>query len=299
MLKTPISGSNLTWLWMHDTGERPVLDEKAAVDTVLVLSEWHKQHIAGLYPFAADKLLVVGNGIDPERFKHALQGGVKALARDPATGNLLGAMGEVIGHERHHQRFIYASSPDRGLAQVLDYWPDIKKALPEAELRIAYGWAIYDAMGGNSDFKRAVMKQAALSEGVKWLGRVNQSDLAREYAEASVMLYPGPHDFLETFCISAIEAQAAGCVPVTRDNGALPETNKHGVILPNDSSREAWIRAAIEATSTSTAKRERMSEWAREQTWARVATRIVGRAMADTRKKFPEEQEQKVEATAD
>jgi glycosyltransferase involved in cell wall biosynthesis len=265
---TPIAADQ-TYLWMHDTDAGAALTEERAkkIDTVLVLSRWHRSHILQTYPFLSDdRLTVIGNGIEAERF--ADQAGRK----------------DVV---------IYSSSPDRGLEQALTYWPKIR-AKTGAELRIFYGWDTWDKMGGDARLpghKQKIMDLAE-QEGVVWRGRVGQAELAREMMEAKALFYPGPHPFHETFCITALEAQAAGCVPVTRDNGALPETNKHGIVVPNDAPAKQWVAAIQEALTTDEQTRAKMRRWAAEQTWAAVADRVMERSIAVNNRK--QQQESKV-----
>jgi glycosyltransferase involved in cell wall biosynthesis len=206
-----------------------------------------------MYPFLVDKCFVVGNGLDASRFDGA----------------------EVRGEHR----FVYASSPDRGLEQALNYWPKIKEALPDAEFHIYYGWQNYERMNAPREYQRHIM-ELAQQPGVVWRGRVGQQQLAKELMQSSVLFYPGPHTFNETFCIAALEAQAAGCVPVTRDNGALPETNSRGVLVPNDASPEEWVDAAVKATGTHDRRRTFLHEWAITQSWALVADRLLAKVRA-------------------
>ena len=124
------------------------------------------------------------------------------------------------------------------------------------------------------------MLRLSKQEGINWRGRIGQRELAREMMRSSVLLYPGPHDFCETFCITALESQAAGCVPVTRDNGALPETNAHGIVLPNASDTEKWVTAIQEARSRTEDERTTMRLWAMTKTWREVANRILTWAIA-------------------
>lgn len=208
------------------------------------------------------EIVVVGNGIDPTRFEGK--------------------------EERVRTRIAYASSPDRGLEQALTYWPRIREIEPEAELHIFYGWENYDLMGAPQEFKRRI-KKAAAQPGVVWRGRLGQRALARELMKCSVLFYPGPHPFEETFGITFVEAQAAGCVPVTRNNGALPETNKMGSIVGNDASPEQWVSALVDALGTSKRRRAAMSEWARGATWRRVADTMVKRALALTQREHERE----------
>jgi len=169
---------------------------------------------------------------------------------------------------------VYTSSPDRGLEQALTYWPKIREALPDAEFHIFYGFENFDRMNGPQEYKRRII-DLANQPGVVWRGRMGQKELAKELMQASVMFYPGPHTFNETFCIAALEAQAAGCVPVTRDNGALPETNSRGVLVPNDAPESEWVDAAVKATGTHDKRRAFLSEWAKTQTWAAVCDRLL------------------------
>jgi hypothetical protein len=199
------------------------------------------------------EIFIVGNGLDPSRFEQAV--------------------------DRNVHRFVYTSSPDRGLEQALNYWPKIKEALPDAELHIYYGFESYRRMRGVDGYEGHIMRLAQ-QPGVVWRGRVGQKALAKELMQASVLFYPGPHTFNETYCIAALEAQAAGCVPVTRDNGALPETNSRGVLVPNDASPEEWVDAAVKATGTHDRRRTFISEWARTQTWGLVADRLLAKVRA-------------------
>ena len=130
---------------------------------------------------------------------------------------------------------------------------------------------------------RTYIERLAQQLGISWRGRVGQRVLATELLRADAMLYPGPHDFCETYGITFLEAQAAGCVPVTRDNGALPETNAHGITLPNESSEDEWVSAVQAALDYSDEERAKMRDWAKTQTWDSVADRVVAWAAATER----------------
>jgi glycosyltransferase involved in cell wall biosynthesis len=62
----------------------------------------------------------------------------------------------------------------------------------------------------------------ATTPGVYNHGRVGQDEIAQSYLRSQLWLYPT--DFLETSCITAMEAQVAGCKIVATRCGALPET---------------------------------------------------------------------------
>lgn len=264
--------AQMKYLWMHDTDAGPNLTEERAkkIDGVMALSKWHVDHLTEMYPFLDGKCFIVGNGIDPKRFWEDRW--------DP------------LAYVRNPHKFVYLSSPDRGLLKALEIWPRIKAELSDAEFHIFYGWENYDKMRGSQEWKLSVMA-AARQPGVVWRGRIGQKALAQELMQSSVMLYPSD-PFCETFCIAALEAQAAGCVPVTRDNGALPETNARGILVPNDASDEAWCTSAVKATETKDSRRQFLHEWAITQSWDAVAVRL----MNNMRSRMPKEP---VEAAAE
>ncbi len=222
-------------LWMHDTdaGDRLTPARAARFRRIVVLTEWHRDHMLKTYPFLdPERLVIIGNGVDFERF------------REPA---------EV---EREPYRVIYTSSPDRGLDTLLErIWPSIVERVPEAELHIYYGWDTFDVVAQVRphllEFRERVAKALLTSRNVVNHGRVDQATLARELRRATVWLYPTY--FTETFCISAVEAQLAGVIPVTNSLAALGEVVKSGVILEpglSDERIEDYIEATVNLLTT-------------------------------------------------
>lgn len=204
-------------VWLHDVNLGPgVWDGEWGsrvdkVDGIICLTPWHASHTARVYPETAGKLVIVPNGVDLSRF----------------TG---------ISTERQRGRFVYSSSPDRGLPNLLAMWEPLKEKIPEAELHIYYGWdsidKIVQRIGPNhpqgkflSSLKGTIIGQieqhGGEDAGLYWEGRIQQGELAKHFMMADMWLYPT--DFLETFCITAIETMAAGMVPITSGVGALQD----------------------------------------------------------------------------
>ena len=241
------------WLWFHDIHrwQRFTPEIASEIDALVVLSQWHVNFIKATYPFLKDaevidmdkniltyddcetqgswytdakashlpKLVILGNGIDTERFSE-------------------------LTEKRIPHRFIWLSSPDRGLEQVLDLWPLLKKALPDAELNIYYGWEYFDSALSDPhyrSFKEKIRKLVG-QPGVEWRGRIGQAELARELMKADCLLYPPPHGFRETYGIAFLEAQAAGVLCFYRKNGALGETiGDRGIPLENNMTQEEIV----------------------------------------------------------
>jgi len=229
------------FLWMHDTDIGAVSSERLAGTTIIALSDWQMAHLREVYPGA--RIVKSGNGIVPSRFD------------------------QKVKREPYH--LIWASSPDRGLEPILREWPKIRAEFPKATLSVFYG----------SDLARKVRPQAMeridkllQQPGIEVRGRVDQTTLAREYLRSDVLVYqsvlPEGSLFHETYCIMVVEAQAAGCVPITHSHGALSETNATGI-----QTDDVWA-ALRRFWKMPKAERERMRErgrvWAREQTWERI-----------------------------
>jgi len=114
---------------------------------------------------------------------------------------------------------IYASSYDRGIPYMLKFgWPKIKKACPDAYLRIYYGWNGFDAVQPktkDTQLYKKVISDLMEQDGVKECGRIPQKELLMEKAKANIHWYTG--DFQEIDCISVRESASVGCIPVVSE----------------------------------------------------------------------------------
>lgn len=205
---------------MHDVGnaEDFTPERIARMDHFFVKTQYHRS----LYPNVPDeKIVVVGNGIDLSRFDMEM--------------------------ERNPKKIIYSSAPNRGLEHLLDWWPDIRKEVPDAELHVFYGWETFDKLEHDNpkamEWMRS-MKRKMQQDGITYHGRVGQKELAKEMLLSGVWVYPT--EFPEIDCITAREMQAAGVYPITSGFAALEETQVTGKkILAMD--KEAYVQAIKEA----------------------------------------------------
>lgn len=148
----------------------------------------------------------------------------------------------------------------------------------EATLDIYFGRETYGTMDAKS--LEVLVEDIRLLRplGVREMGKVGHIALARALESASILAYPCNTE-TETYCISVVKAQAAGCIPATVDIGALRETvdpslNLLRPIKENGDKREfiANIINLISKAKTGTIgkHRERMRKFAMERTWKRT-----------------------------
>lgn len=195
------------FIWLHDVPYQGLFTAKnvSNFDKVIVLSEYHKSLLPECVP--EEKIIVSSNGIDLSHFPDS-------KVRNP-------------------RRIIYTSSYDRGIEHLLRMWGDIRKEVPSAQLEIFYGWDTYDRMvktGARDGRFKELMVKLMSQPGVTEHGRVGHKELAKEFLRSGIYVYPC--HFEEISCISAMKAQAAGCVPVVVNYAALQETVKAGIRIP-------------------------------------------------------------------
>jgi glycosyltransferase involved in cell wall biosynthesis len=217
MLEMPIP-ANMRILWCHDVQceGRWTRARAALADQVWVLSNFHASTLPSwVRAELGSRLIVTRNGIDRGLFKEAL-----SLAKG----------------KRNPRKIIYASSPDRGVMSAIRIFQAAN--IPGATLHIFYGftkmyldnaaryeYAHVPDLGQDTNLYRymqGVHQAIDADDRIVMPGRVGWKQLAAEMVTAGVWLYPTR--FPEISCMSAMEAQAAGLVPVCTDYGALAET---------------------------------------------------------------------------
>ena len=181
---------------------------------------------------------------------------------------------------RNNKRVIYTSSYDRGLQHLLEMWPDIRKAVPDAELECFYGWQLFDKFYHNNPSSMAWKAKivSMLSQpGIVKHGRVPQPEMPNEMMQCGVFSYPT--HFGEINCISAIKAQAYGCEPVVVNYAALKETVQFGRKIDGDiydqETKDEYKKQLIDALNNpmSEEKRQEMMKWATEKyQWSKIAS---------------------------
>lgn len=195
--------------------------------------------------------------------------------------------------ERIPTRLIWASSPDRGLKETLDIFERAREQVPSLELHVFYGMDNIEKVCGGDRGKypwRESWKQydrACAMPGVTWRGRIGQDALAREWATAGIWLYPTW--FSETSCISCMEAQCYGAVPVSNPIWATGYNIKHGMFIqgaPNDPLVKArYVQAVVQLASNPQAQErirtEMMPEARQRLDWERFVDQWEGWVRAD------------------
>jgi glycosyltransferase involved in cell wall biosynthesis len=250
------------YLWLHDVMPEGEFTENRLnnLDKVIVLSQYHR----GLFPNIPDnKIWLSANGIDSEEFEGSET------------------------HERNPHKILFASSHVRGLAHILEIWPDVKKAVPDAEFHFFYGRDSFVAVHKDNPERLAWLE--GIEKRMKELpdvydhGKVSQDVIAEETMSSGIWAYPCP--FPEISCITAMKSQAGGAIPVASNFAALNETIQFGVKMPmlDNNGVGVWnkkiakeYKAALIDMLKDTAKQERirkeMIPWAKQNfSWTKVA----------------------------
>lgn len=237
-------------------------------DGFLAVSDWQADTISETSGFPREKITVIRNGIHLPFFDQPV--------------------------ERIEKRLIYTSTPFRGLELLPGIFKEIKKAHPDATLAIYSGTEVYQSeqsrqyLNQLTEKYRPVFTELEQIDGVTIYGNVIQSELAKALLASEILCYP--NTFAETSCISIMEAQAAGVIPVTSALAALPETvGAAGVLVHGTPGSADYIHNFISAINNllaDPATRKDRAQAARlyaqnEHSWQAVALRLE-RYLAET-----------------
>jgi protein O-GlcNAc transferase len=225
-------------LWTHHADDQPAVGNltdrahREALDGIAFVSRWQRDAYLSRFDLMPERCVVMPNAIGP------------------AFRELFGP-DERILDAKPEPILAYSSAPYRGLDLLLDVFPAIRAVVPAARLRIFSSMLTYQSRDKEPLYAQ-LYEQARQMPGVDYVGAVPQAELAAALKGAAVLAYP--NTFPETFCITALEALAAGCQVVSSDLGALPETMAGHARLVSwedgpEAYRDAFVAAVIEALS--------------------------------------------------
>ncbi len=188
--------------------------------------------------------------------------------------------------ERNPRKIIFASSPDRGLLQLLKIFRRARQWVHDLELVIAYGFdnieKIIASNPPTSQWRRLceAIKKEMNQPGVKWLGRIGQRELTRETLFSAMSVHCTL--FGETGFISGISEMACGAIPILIPTWAAGDYVRHGIWVhgdPDDPLTQARFVGEIFRLAGNPelqdAIRADMMPWARgEFSWERYIDRL-------------------------
>ena len=246
------------YVWAHDThllaygcdlSDTAILEKWSDyIDGCICQTQWHADEYARQYPTLQSRIHVINNGIDVTLFP-------------------------VIG-KKATNRFIYTSRTERGLSRILDIWPDIIAAVPDATLVIS----TYVAFPCNDDERRIQARIAQLNEShgkecIQHLGQLNHEKLYAEMGAAEYWLYPT--DWPETSCITAMEMLMSGVICLYYPVAGLTDTMGGCGIQIAHGTEVVALRKLADDSVAKEALRKQGREYAESCSWTNRAQQWI------------------------
>lgn len=190
--------------WLHDVMLKHPEGKYACPNFTgsFLLSKFHEKNITSCFDNYC-KTIICGNGVVLDQFEK----------ENKLEKKNLYSMG-------------YYSNYGRGLIVLLLLWERIKNRFPLAELHVCYGRETWKTVSDDILNKIIFLLEKYKNFGVFEHGKVGHLELANIMMNNSIWTYPCIN-LSETFCITAVKAQLAGCIPVINSIGALDETVKN------------------------------------------------------------------------
>ena len=264
----PLSYQGFTqnvYMVLHDLGPTGcVIPMHDKLKKVICLTKWHEDYFLQSFPMFKGKTDNLYYGVDNTRFK-------------PSSAKV-------------RNSFIYSSFPNRGLLPLLQMWPAIKRAVPDATLNVysdVNGKWVNEVAKEQMDEIRRILSGSGM-DGVTVHGWVSKDELAAAWGRADFWLYPCI--FKETFCLTALEAAASKTFAIAAPLAALNETvGDRGILVPGEPLEPAWQSQAlrelcliISDPSRKNSLINRNYKWAVESTWEARGKEFIARYLNDT-----------------
>ena len=254
------------YMVVHDltpTGVVIPVDKK--LKKIFCLTEWHVDYFTQIFPSLKNITVPFYYGIDFSKFKN---------------NNIT---------LKQQYKFIYSSFPNRGLLELLQMWPKIYEFQPLASLHIYCdidGKWVNQVEGEMMNKIRQLFIEFGVQQknmNIHYHGWVNKQTLSEAWLSSDIWFYPCT--FMETFCLTALEAALTKTLVITNNLAALQNTVGHrGVIIKGEPNEPEWQEKALskikkyldpENIHLKNELIERNYEWASKLSWASQANKLL------------------------
>jgi len=218
--------SENVYLVVHDlTPSGIVIPMEKKLKNIFCLTEWHVEYMTRIFPQLKSITVPFYYGCNSSL--------------------------ELNEERKIPYKFIYSSFPNRGLLQLLQMWEHIYEKEPRATLHI---YSDVDNKWSNSvEGEKMQQIRDLLNKyrekpngyGIYYHGWVKKSVLEESWKTSDIWFYPCT--FMETFCLTALEAAKFKTFVITNDLAALQNTvGNRGSIIKGDPTTKEWQEKALE-----------------------------------------------------
>ncbi len=238
--------------WKHSLKNMIAPNPLQKIDHVVTVSECSRRDLIEQMGIAEDRITVIYQGVDLEKFSPSLS----------LPGRHFDCMPYVL--------CVAGTDPTKNVKSLIDAF----SKLPQ-EIRSQHHLVLVGDVQKNKELQQCV-QESGIAERTIFTGVVSDSQLAEFYQYASVFVFPSLY---EGFGLPVLEAMACGCPVIASNTSSLPEVVGDAGILVNPRDREELIDAMTKVlTDTALTKALRKSgrEQAENFSWEQTA-----RATAD------------------
>jgi len=250
---------------------------------IFCLSEWHVDYFTNIFPQFKEITVPFYYGIDISRFdnERIIETDVNNLPKSNIQISMVESSPKIP------YKFIYSSYPNRGLYELLLMWPSIVVRYPDANLHIYSDvngkWVNGVAPELMQKIRDLYVQYENFPGGLNIYkyGWVNKSTLAEAWKTAEYWLYPCT--FMETFCLTALEAALSKTLAITNGLAALQNTvGDRGICVEGNASSPQWREKALNKLFEIMENRERREElieknyeWGKNMSWETQAYKLL------------------------
>lgn len=253
------------YLVVHDlTTSGIVIPIDKKLKNIFCLTEWHVDYFTQIFP-------LLKNITVP--FYYGLNNNFKKTNTDAKIP----------------YKFIYSSFPNRGLLILLQMWPKIYNHQPLASLHIYCDingkWVNNYASEQMIEIRKLLdeYKRYDNNLNIHYYGWVSKNELAEAWKTSDIWFYPCT--FMETFCLTALEAASSKTFIITNDLAGLQNTvGDRGVIIKGDATTTVWQEEALKQIffylneiniKNKNELVEKNFKWTSKLTWEAQANKLI------------------------